>query len=193
MVFLPHTNTVILLEPYCGTIAEPGLPLLGQKILGAKIEIVNCLLVFYTRKWRFKLFSESSYCTATEAALVWVTNGSTSGSESLGTARLFTLSSIHGEQLNISERRLWKTNIIKVARSYLYACWLCFWFAFFRMKDSTDLYDFFVSLINNDETLRKCYLFSYSYKNLWDIGIYLNFIFTKNENNFEIPPRQIFP
>ena len=27
MVFLPHTNTVILLEPYCGTITEPGLNL----------------------------------------------------------------------------------------------------------------------------------------------------------------------
>ena len=26
MVFLPHTNTVILLEPYCDTITEPGLP-----------------------------------------------------------------------------------------------------------------------------------------------------------------------
>ena len=26
MVFLPHTNTVILLEPYCGAITEPGLP-----------------------------------------------------------------------------------------------------------------------------------------------------------------------
>ena len=26
MIFLPHTNTVILLEPYCGTIKEPGLP-----------------------------------------------------------------------------------------------------------------------------------------------------------------------
>ena len=25
-VFLPHTNSVILLEPYCGTITEPGLP-----------------------------------------------------------------------------------------------------------------------------------------------------------------------
>ena len=31
---------------------------------------------------------------------------------------------------------------VKVARSYLYACWLCFLFAFFRMKDSTDFYDF---------------------------------------------------
>ena len=31
-VFLPHTNTVNLLEPYCGTITEPGLPvsLLGK-------------------------------------------------------------------------------------------------------------------------------------------------------------------
>ena len=26
MVLLPHTNTVILLEQYCGTITEPGLP-----------------------------------------------------------------------------------------------------------------------------------------------------------------------
>ena len=26
MTFLPHTNTVILLERYCGTITEPGLP-----------------------------------------------------------------------------------------------------------------------------------------------------------------------
>ena len=29
IVFLPHTNTVILLEPQCGTITEPGLPV-GQ-------------------------------------------------------------------------------------------------------------------------------------------------------------------
>ena len=28
IVFLPHTNTVILLEPYCGTMTEPGLPVL---------------------------------------------------------------------------------------------------------------------------------------------------------------------
>ena len=28
MVFLPHTKNVILLEPYCGTITEPGLPVL---------------------------------------------------------------------------------------------------------------------------------------------------------------------
>ena len=31
MVFLPHTNTVILLEPYCGTITEPGLPVGRQR------------------------------------------------------------------------------------------------------------------------------------------------------------------
>ena len=29
IVFLPHTNTVILLERYCGTITEPGLPVVG--------------------------------------------------------------------------------------------------------------------------------------------------------------------
>ena len=28
MVFLPNTNTVILVEPYCGTIKEPGLPVI---------------------------------------------------------------------------------------------------------------------------------------------------------------------
>ena len=35
VVFLPHTNTVILLELYCGTITEPGLPVTkpGRKIL----------------------------------------------------------------------------------------------------------------------------------------------------------------
>ena len=30
MILLPHTNTVNLLEPYCGTITEPGLPVLLQ-------------------------------------------------------------------------------------------------------------------------------------------------------------------
>ena len=28
IVLLPHTNTVIFLEPYCGTITEPGLPVI---------------------------------------------------------------------------------------------------------------------------------------------------------------------
>ena len=28
IVFLPHKNTVFLLEPYCGTITEPGLPVM---------------------------------------------------------------------------------------------------------------------------------------------------------------------
>ena len=31
MIFLPHTNTVILLEPYCGTITEPGLPVVESR------------------------------------------------------------------------------------------------------------------------------------------------------------------
>ena len=31
MVFLPHTNTVTLLEPYCGTITEPGLPVVRTR------------------------------------------------------------------------------------------------------------------------------------------------------------------
>ena len=32
MIFLPHTNTVILLEPYCGTITEPGLPVFWREL-----------------------------------------------------------------------------------------------------------------------------------------------------------------
>ena len=39
MIFLPHTNTVILLEPYCGTITEPGLPVLR----GHEGERNNCV------------------------------------------------------------------------------------------------------------------------------------------------------
>ena len=31
MIFLPHTNTVVLLELYCGTITEPGLPVLQRE------------------------------------------------------------------------------------------------------------------------------------------------------------------
>ena len=33
IVFSTHTNTVILLEPYFGTIKEPGLPVLGTHAL----------------------------------------------------------------------------------------------------------------------------------------------------------------
>ena len=32
MIFLPHTNTVILLELYCGAITEPGLTVVRQNI-----------------------------------------------------------------------------------------------------------------------------------------------------------------
>ena len=42
IVFLPHTNTVILLEPYCGTITEPGLPVVQS---GGKY-IFHCYFSF---------------------------------------------------------------------------------------------------------------------------------------------------
>ena len=42
MVFLPHTNTVILLEPYCGTITEPGLPVESQHELARQSEANVC-------------------------------------------------------------------------------------------------------------------------------------------------------
>ena len=44
MIFLPHTNTVILLEPYCGTITEPGLPVLMP---GYRISRFFFLLFFW--------------------------------------------------------------------------------------------------------------------------------------------------
>ena len=74
MIFLPHTNTVILLEPYCGTITEPGLPvaLIEGKILNWMfLNIYNPVVP--TENWlrathnqRQKKLSKSlqSYCSA---------------------------------------------------------------------------------------------------------------------------------
>ena len=44
IVFLPHTNTVILLERYCGTITEPGLLVLGPTVPYLKISLISCFL-----------------------------------------------------------------------------------------------------------------------------------------------------
>ena len=88
----------------------------GQKILGAKTEIVNCLLVVCTGKWRFKIVFRNLNCsTATKAALVWVINGSTPDSESLDTVRLFRLFLAFTTNI-LFEMRLWKTNKIKKPR-----------------------------------------------------------------------------
>ena len=61
MVFLPHTNTVILLDPYCGTMIEPGLPVvivaqnngtkMYKKKCAARAKLFFCqldLLLFFT-------------------------------------------------------------------------------------------------------------------------------------------------
>ena len=47
IVFLPHTNTVNLLESYCGTITEPGLPVFDPagNALGLLTK-VKALLIF---------------------------------------------------------------------------------------------------------------------------------------------------
>ena len=84
----------------------------GRNILGTKIEIVNCLLGLCTRKWRFKIvFRKFNGSTATNAALVWVINGSTSDSESLDTAGLFRLFvAFTTNNVDKFEMRLWKTN-----------------------------------------------------------------------------------
>ena len=62
--------------------------------------------------------------------------------------------------------------LLKVTRTYLYACWSSFLIAFFGRKDLTDFYDFGISHNLNDGTLRKCYWFSFRYKSVWDIGPY---------------------
>ena len=43
----------------------------------------------------------------------------------------------------------------------------------FRQEWFNRCLHFLASLIKNGRTLRKCYLFSYRYKNIWDIGICL--------------------
>ena len=67
---------------------------------------------------------------------------------------LLLLSVVHEQRmLEDSKWLMYQIKMVfKVARNYLYSCWLCFLFAFFRMKDSTDL--------------KKCYLFSCTDKNL---------------------------
>ena len=64
--------------------------------------------------------------------------------------------------------------------------------AFFQQERFNQFLWFLASLIKNSGTLRKCYLFSCSYKNTWDIGIYLKPHFMKNVENFKIL-QQIFP
>ena len=48
IVFLPHTNTVILLEQYCGTIMEPGLPVFKQCYIKQLPSISNSASVVQT-------------------------------------------------------------------------------------------------------------------------------------------------
>ena len=78
----------------------------------------------------------------------------------------------------------------KVAWTYLCACWLCL-NCVFQQKRFNRFLLFLASLIKNGRTLRNHYLFSFWYKKVWDIGIYLKPNFAKNVNNFEIA-RQIF-
>ena len=48
IVFLPHTNNVILLEWYCGTITEPGLPVFKQCYIKHRPSISNSASVIQT-------------------------------------------------------------------------------------------------------------------------------------------------
>ena len=64
MVFLPHTNTVILLEPYCGTITEPGLPVVKPLLRGPPIKRKPCRvpkLTSYISLYNEPLFSERGH------------------------------------------------------------------------------------------------------------------------------------
>ena len=62
IVFLPHTNTVIVLELYCGTITETGLPVIfptlfqtwshgARRVIGARDKLLVCVIKW----WRVKL------------------------------------------------------------------------------------------------------------------------------------------
>ena len=66
IVFLPHTNTVILLEPYFGTITEPGLPVWWQTFLGC------WLFPFHIRFWLLiGLVVSVTYTFFCRSALIW--------------------------------------------------------------------------------------------------------------------------
>ena len=75
---------------------------------------------------------------------------------------------------------------VKVARTYLYARWLCFKAAFFGRKDLAYFYDF--CILNKEWN---CYLFSCRFKTVWDISICLKPHFTKMSITSK-PPRPIF-
>ena len=48
IVFVPHKNNVILLERYCGTITEPGLPVFKQCYIKHRPSISNSASVVQT-------------------------------------------------------------------------------------------------------------------------------------------------
>ena len=59
--FTPRLNFLVVIPR-----PESSLSLnmqVGRKIVGAKIEIVNCLLVVCTRKWRFKIVFRKLSCS----------------------------------------------------------------------------------------------------------------------------------
>ena len=62
--------------------------------------------------------------------------------------------------------------LLKVAQTDLFARWL-FLNRVFRQAWFNRFLWFVASIIKNGRTLRKCYLFSYRCKNVWDIGICL--------------------
>ena len=68
MIFLPHTNTVILLEPYCGTITEPGLPVVNTKF---EIAITGTIIENPSFYSDIRRFGWSSY-TSVVVINVWL-------------------------------------------------------------------------------------------------------------------------
>ena len=58
MIFLPHTNSVILLEPYCGTITEPGLPVVLLCPIGEQFLLSS-----------FRVFVHDGYCPVRSPSL----------------------------------------------------------------------------------------------------------------------------
>ena len=54
IVFLPHMNTVILLEPYCGTSPEPGLPVFRQAYMNFTFILSYAITIILSLQQKLK-------------------------------------------------------------------------------------------------------------------------------------------
>ena len=65
--FIPQLNYLVVI-PHPESSLSVNMQV-GRKIVGAKIEIVNCLLVVCAHKWRFKIVFRKLNCSTTTKAM----------------------------------------------------------------------------------------------------------------------------